>query len=118
MKSLWFGVLGGPAAWSLQLVVGYGLEEIACSSATAGDDLGGLGVEPMIATLTAVLAGVALAAAAVSFRHYQAVSRGRIEDPRGRVGFLALGGAIASALFLVIIVLGGVQLTVLDSCGT
>ncbi|MBA2476373.1 MAG: hypothetical protein H0V40_10520, partial [Actinobacteria bacterium] len=29
---LWFGALGGAAAWALQLAAGYGLEEAGCSA--------------------------------------------------------------------------------------
>ena len=30
-KLLWFGVLIGPLCWSLQILIGYNLEEIACN---------------------------------------------------------------------------------------
>ena len=36
---LWFAVLGGAVAWSAHLLLGWGLEEIACSPVSAGPDV-------------------------------------------------------------------------------
>jgi hypothetical protein len=108
---LWFGVAGPPAAWTLHLLLGYGYEEAACSNR------GGLDVvEPLIVALTVVLAAATLAAGAAGYVSWRATRRGDLDDPRGRVAFMGFSGVVASALFLAIIVFGGVQLVVLDPC--
>ena len=52
---LWVGLLGAPAAWTLQLVVGYGAEEADCSRGTSSSFGGAHGV----AVWLSVGAGVA-----------------------------------------------------------
>ena len=93
----WFALLGGAAAWTFHLVVGYGLEEVACSPGTAAGAV----------ALASGLAGLAL---------HRSVSRGRRDDPRGRLAFMAGAGALAGFVFLLIILLGGLQIARLDSC--
>jgi hypothetical protein len=112
----WFAFLGGAAAWTFHLVVGYGLEEIACSRGTAGQDIAGVDVELLIAVLTGVAGAVALASGLAGLSLHRSVSRGRRDDPRGRLGFMAGAGALAGFLFLLIILLGGLQILGLDSC--
>lgn len=112
----WFAFLGGAAAWAFHLVVGYGLEEIACSRGTSGQDIAGVEVELLIAVITGVAGAVALAAAVAGIALHRSVSRGRREDPRGRLGFMAGAGALAGFIFLLIILLGGLQILGLDSC--
>ncbi|MGH3112671.1 MAG: hypothetical protein ACRDOP_04300 [Gaiellaceae bacterium] len=112
----WFAFLGGAAAWTFHLVVGYGLEEIACSPGTSGDDVGGVSVELLIAVLTGVAGAVALASALAGLALRRSVSLGRRGDPRGRLEFMAAAGALAGFVFLLIILLGGIQIIGLESC--
>lgn len=96
---VWYGFLGGAAAWSTQLVVGYGLEESLCSAGPAQ-------------TWTIV---ITVAAAAVAAGSIAASSRG-LGSREGSTQLLAFAGMIAGAFFLVLIALGGLQLLSLESC--
>jgi hypothetical protein len=102
---LWYGFLGGAAAWSLQLVLGYGIEDSACSG---GDS----GTKPWIVVATLVLGAVAAGSLGAAFLSW----RGARRDARGVVRFLAVTGMLAGAFFVVLIALGGLQLVALDSC--
>ena len=128
---LWFAVLGGTAAWTLHLLVGWGLEEIACSPASASPDVLGVSLTIWIGAITAALAAVTVAAGLLAYRFWRqagaANPNAHIEpggaDPEspelvssGRAGFMALFGLAANALFLLIIVYGGVSLLLLRPC--
>jgi hypothetical protein len=108
---VWFGLLGAPAAWAVQLVVGYGFEEAACSSGSATG-----AIEPLIATLTVVAGAVAGASAASGYAIWRAVRSGTTEDPRGLLSFMGFGGLLMSLLFLPLIVVSGIQVAALDAC--
>jgi len=110
-----FAIVGGPAAWVLHLLAGYGVEEAACSPAAAGtgfrhDDIW------LIAVLTAALAAVAVAAAGAGWVAFRGSGTG--DDARGHRRFLGLAGLIGSGLFALIIVLVGYALTALGGCRT
>lgn len=113
---LWFAFLGPPAAWTLHLVVGYGIEEIACSPGTVGQDILGLDTEVLIAAVTAFAAATAAAAGVAGLLVHRRASRGRIPDARGRLAFMSGAGVLASVIFLVIILLGGLQILGAESC--
>jgi hypothetical protein len=102
---MWYGFLGGAAAWSAQLVLGYQIEEYACAQ-------GNSDTKPWILLVTLLLAAAAAGSAAAAFITW----RGTDRDARGAVGFLALTGMLAGVFFLVLIALGGLQLLSLDSC--
>jgi hypothetical protein len=128
---LWFAVLGGAAAWTAHLLLGWGLEEIACSPASANPDVLGVSLTVWIGAITAVLAAVTVAAGLLAYRFWRqtgaAPPDAQVEpgagDPEpegqvrgGRAGFMALFGLAADALFLLIIVYGGVSLLLLRPC--
>ena len=128
---LWFAVLGGAAAWTLHLLFSWGLEEIACSPASTSADVLGVSQAVWIGAITLVLASVTVAAGLLAYRFWRQAGAAdpneRIEpagsDPEpeeavrgGRVGFMALFGLAADALFLLIIVYGGVSLLLLRPC--
>ena len=101
---VWYGFLGAAAAWSMQLVAGYELEEAMCTQDGSAT--------PWLVATTLVLAAVAagsLGAAYLTMRRVRS-------DPTGVVSFLAVTGMFAGAFFLVLIALGGLQLLSLDSC--
>ena len=112
---LWFGVLAGPAAWSVEIIVGYGVEEIACSAGSVGQEIEGVGVEPIIVLLTLFLGAVAAAAGLVAFgclRRLRA-SRGAAG---GRAEWMAIAGIATSSIFLVLIVVNLFSVVFLGVC--
>jgi hypothetical protein len=112
-----FAVVGGPAAWVIHLLAGYGFEEAACSPGGSGEPALRENDVTVIAVLTVALAAVAVAAAAAGYlvRRRAGPDAG---DARGHVRFLALAGLIGSSLFALIIVLVGYALTALSGCRT
>ena len=128
---LWFAVLGGAVAWTAHLLLGWGLEEIACSPVSQGPEVLGLSLTVWIGAITAVLAAVTVAAGLLAYRFWRqggaADPNAHIEPAGGdpepqelvssaRAGFMALFGLAANALFLLIIVYGGVSLLLLRPC--
>jgi hypothetical protein len=115
---LWFGLLGAPAAWTVQFLVGFWLSEVGCS---AGGDRG-LAVDAWTTVATvaaAVLAVLAELAAIRTFRETRgARGKGGSEEPppKGRVHFLAIAGIVIAPLFFFIIVMSGVGVVVLQNC--
>jgi hypothetical protein len=111
-RLLWFGVLGAPFAWASQLVLGYGIEEAACSSGTASSGFWELGRESLIFGVSLAAALVALAAGLVAAANLRAARDGE----RGQLAFLAAAGTLGSILFLGTILLAGASLATLDPC--
>jgi hypothetical protein len=107
--ALWTGILAGPVAWALDLLVSYALVKYVCASGHR-----------------AILHGVALGAfalvcggAVVSWRALQETGddiriAGEASPQRAR--FMAMLGLTASALFALQILAGAVPPTVLDAC--
>jgi len=108
-----FAVAGAPLAWAGQLVLGYVLEEAACSPGD-GEEVWGLGVHAWHVIVGAAALGVAVAALAAAAALRAGETAGDL-DPPDR-GFLASWGVVAAALFAFTIVLTGVGSTVLGTC--
>jgi hypothetical protein len=115
--AMWFGLLGAPAAWSVQFLVGYGISEAACGAASAGGAL-----DPVTAVATATAAVVALlagAAAVLAWRETrEAEGQGGADEapPLGRIHFLATVGIVITPLFLAIILMSGIGAILLPEC--
>ena len=109
---LWFGMLGGAAAWALHLVLSYSLVPAACAA--------GLGY---LLYLGIVGTGIiALAAVLVSWRALR-LTRGMSEENGNgerltvqRVRFMALSGIAMSAFFLAVILAQSVPILAQDPC--
>ncbi|HYI45805.1 MAG TPA: hypothetical protein VE174_10160 [Actinomycetota bacterium] len=102
---LWFGVLGGPAAWVVQLSINYSLEEwFACSpgSATSGLILG-MRVPAIAFVVTGALAALALAAGIVSVGCFRKTRGARDSEVGSRARWMALAGIMNSVLYFIII---------------
>jgi heme/copper-type cytochrome/quinol oxidase subunit 2 len=114
---LWVGVLTGPAAWSLQLMINYNLEEIACGPAagTRGE-VWGIGVGTWILAVDVVLAIATLAAVLVAFRCLRTTADDTSTGNRAR--WMAVAGVMTSGLFLIVIVSGLAPPFILDVCET
>ena len=112
---LWFGVLAGPAAWSLQILVGYSAEEIACSAGSQTETLVGVSIEAFILVLHIALTAVTVLAGLVSYRCWRATAHGD-SSTGGRARWMALAGMMVSVLFAIVIVSGFLPTLFLDSC--
>ncbi len=106
---LLFGLLAAPLAWTAQLVVGYGIGDARCSVAGMR---WGVDSEAGEAALLAAAAAIALGGLGVSWW----LERRAARDPRGRVAFMAAGGLLVSAVFLVLILLGGITALSIEHC--
>ena len=102
---LWFGVLGAPFVWMLQLVINYSLEEwFACSpgSADAGQVLG-MSERTFATGVTIALASVALLSLIVAISCYRRLRPGPGDDVSSRARWLSLAGVLNGILYLAII---------------
>ena len=116
---LWFGVLGAPAAWTIQLVATYSLEEwFACSpSTTSRGQILGRSVSTTAIAITVVLTLVALAAAAVSVALYRKLpaTDGEVAV---RAKWMALAGVMNGVLYLILVVASFGPPLLLEVCET
>ncbi len=105
-----FGFFAGPAAWALQILVGYALVPVACQS---GSKLGIL----LVSAVAAVIILVAGIQAYRSWREY--AGRRELVDTEQRVSpaeFIAISGALLSTLFFLLVVYTGVLMIFLNPC--
>jgi hypothetical protein len=104
----WFALFGGPLAWALEHVVGFGISDAGCHVAGAQWGLDIASLEVVLAVIVGVVVVAAGAAATVVFR----ATRELDEDapgPGGRLRFFAEAAMLGNVLFLVIVVLDGVS---------
>ena len=107
---LWFGILGAPTAWAIQLVVSDGLTELGC--ARTGTTL----LNVLTVALTFAAASVGVAAFLVSVVAWRS-SRGGGDAHVERAAFMSEIGMVSSAIFLVLILVSGLLPHVfLDTC--
>ena len=115
---MWFGLLGAPAAWTVQFLIGFWLVEVGCNS--GGDR--GLSVDSWTALATLVAAALAVLAELAAIRAFRETrdveGQGGAEEapPKGRVHFLAVIGMAIAPLFFFIIVMSGLGVVVLENC--
>ena len=106
---LWFGFLGGAAAWFVYHMLGYGLVEVRCHSSLFSFDV--LGVDGAVfvgLALGVVAAAVALAACLAAWtsgpRGLQPdTAEPNAPEAHGRTRFMSFVGTLLSALFLLAI---------------
>jgi hypothetical protein len=108
-----YSLFGAPLAWTAQLVIGYGLTEAACGPAGRAWDIPVDAWEAVILACVLATAAGAWATAAVLHR---GVTRGDIDDPRGRVKFLTTIGLIVGAIFVALILYTGTAVLSLQEC--
>jgi divalent metal cation (Fe/Co/Zn/Cd) transporter len=109
---LWFGAGGGALAWTVQLVLGSESEETRCAPAGMR---WGFDARTFAVSVTAAAAAITLAALAVSLFVLREVRRSG-GDRRGRILFVAASGVLTDAVFLALILLGGIGAATLESC--
>jgi hypothetical protein len=123
-RALWFGVAGGPLAWTIQFVANLAFSFAQCNQPTTRWQLP---VHGWVIGLSAGAVAVALAAMAVCARIFLRTFRiddvfatersgGGTQPPLGRIHFLAIVGLIVNLLALAIIVMTGVGAPLLPVC--
>ncbi len=126
LVALWFGLLGGPVAWTLQLLVDYPLVAHYCFPDAAKRIVPTIDSLHLLVIVVSVLAlALAVAALFTAVRSWRASggefgsARTTLTDaapPPGRVRFMALGGILASSLTIVGIVIHGGFILMLAPC--
>jgi hypothetical protein len=126
LAPLWFGLLGGPIAWTLQLLIDYTLVAHYCFPDAARRIAPTIDSLHLIVSIVSVLALACAAAALFTAMRSWRVSGGvfgseRAElteaaPPPGRVRFMSLGGILVSSLTIVGIVIHGGFVVLLAPC--
>lgn len=106
-----FSFFAGPAAWALQILIGYGLSAQSCI----------VGNKLSIYILSAAVALIVIASAYLAYRNWREYSRGRqsltdLEAGIGRQEWVSLAGALLSTMFLLPILMTGVAIIFLSPC--
>lgn len=99
----WIGVLGGPTAWGLQIILGYGITGWSCQVNS---------YTPLV-VLAVVCALGAIGAGVMAFGQWRAASRdgiavGDLDAPDRRGIFMGSLGVLLNILFVLLIVLTGI----------
>jgi hypothetical protein len=126
LAELAFALAAAPAAWAIQLVVGYGLTSHVCFSGSAPDVSsfagGGAIALQLVIELIALL--VAASSAVIAWRLWRTTRQEvegnaveMVEAGKGRTRFLALWGLMTSVGFLGAIAFSLVGLLVVPLCG-
>ena len=112
-RLVWFGVVGGAAAWAAQFVVGLQLGLARCESPNARFQIPVHAWAIGLAASAVVVAVLAEMAAIVVFRATR-----QLEHPPSarRIHFLAEVGLAVNPLVLTIAVMGGVGVPLLPLC--
>jgi hypothetical protein len=111
---IWFGLFAGPAAWTIQHVVGYGLTEASCQE--AGQTDWHLSLDLWTIVVTAVALGVGLAGVAAAVLALVRTRDAGTEPPGSRMRFLALVAITVAPLVLFIMVMSGAGVVVISGC--
>jgi hypothetical protein len=106
---LWSGILAGPVAWALDLMVSYALVQWTCSTQRQG----------LLHLISFAALALVFCGAVTSWLALQRTAAGAATDggqPRQRARFMAVLGLASCALFAVTIVAGAIPRWMLDAC--
>lgn len=125
-RALWFGLLGGPVAWTLQLLVDYPLVAHSCFPDAARRMAPAIDSLHLLVIVTSAIALLVAVLALVTALRSWRTSGGSLDDSRtdstdesppvGRVRFMALGGILASSLTIVGIAMHGGFILLMAPC--
>ncbi len=103
----WFGLLGAPLAWTVQLVLGFGVTEARCG---IGGSRWGVSVDTWEITLMVAAGTVVIFAEVCATALYYATRDASYDGPApiGRRHFFVAASSLGNVLFLVIILLSGI----------
>ena len=126
LAALWFGLLGGPIAWTLQLLIDYPLAAHYCFPDAARRVVPTIDSLHLLVSIVSVLAlALAIAALVTAQRSWResggefGIERSELTEaapPPGRVRFMSLGGILASGLTIVGIAMHGGFVLMLAPC--
>jgi hypothetical protein len=110
----WYGLLGAAIAWTVQLVLGFGVTVARCG---AGGDFG-LPVDTWEILLIVVAGTSALLGEAAAIAVFLATRALEHDDPPpdGRRHFFASAAVVGNVLFLMIILLSGLGIVAHSPC--
>jgi hypothetical protein len=116
---LWFGILGGPLAWTAEILVAADLAEVLCYSgaeASGRAQIYGVDVEVFLVALTAVLTLMCVAAGIVAGRCLLSLRAAGDATTSRRATWMARAGVLVSILFGLATVIGLIPLYLLETC--
>ena len=116
---LWFGILAGPLAWTLQVLVAPDLNEVLCLPGARGSGRGevwGMDVESFLLGVSAGAAVLASLGGVASFSCLRRLGARPDGTPGGRATWMARAGLFVSGLFLLAVVVGFLPFAFLESC--
>lgn len=121
---LWFGLFGGPAAWTVQLLVNYTVTAHFCypkSIPLAEPSFDGMWTIAVVVNGLMLLSTIAAGATAIASwrtaRHEMAGSHNALlEDGTGRTRFMAYAGMLVSGLFLFALIMSAMPLFIVPAC--
>jgi hypothetical protein len=101
----WFGLLGGPAAWAVQHVIGIEVVLARCNPARLG-----VSVHAWQLAATGAAAAVVVAAEVAAWLAFSATRDVSWEGdpPRGRIRFLSTAALLLGPIFLTLVLLNGI----------
>ncbi len=95
-----------PAAWGLQLLIGYGLVALACST----------GTKIVFDGLTVIAGLITLAAGLVSFLSWHDRGLAELETTPDSAQFVAAAGVVLAVVFFILIAGTGISGAFLSAC--
>ncbi|HTK29674.1 MAG TPA: hypothetical protein VL309_08995 [Vicinamibacterales bacterium] len=107
---LWIGLLAAPIAWTAQGLLGWFFGARVCGSMSIGS------VRLIVGVIGLAALGVALGGLAVGLQNRRGAGAGR-PPAADRVEFMALGGLLVSAAFVVAISWAALNAVLVDVCG-
>jgi len=121
---LWFGIAGGPLAWTVQFVANLAFSFAQCNQPSTRWHLPvhgweiGLSAAGVAATLAALAVSASIFVRTFRIDDVFAEERsgGGSQPPLGRVHFLAIVGLVVNVLALAIIVMTGIGAPLLPVC--
>jgi hypothetical protein len=121
---LWFGLFGGPAAWSVQMIANYALDAHSCFPRET--PLTSPIFDPVRIVTAAVAAAMLVISLASLWVAYDAWQRTRdgghrehrelLEVGEGRARFMAFAGVLLSSIFAFGVLMNAIPIVALPAC--
>jgi hypothetical protein len=117
---LWFGVLGGAAAWTAHTLVDWSINETTCRAGST--DLAGVPMRAVLIATTLAFLLLAGVATVVAWRQWRTLRAAEGADPLAqlrlqRAAFMAEVGFAADVVFVLILICTAIAVFVFPVCG-